>query len=46
LAVCANFGGTDYGVYNAQSDTLSNAFYSNLMDMSAEWKPAKEDGLC
>jgi catalase-peroxidase len=41
-----NYGGTDYGVFTAQSVPLSNDFFSYLEDMSAEWKPAIEDGLC
>jgi hypothetical protein len=41
-----NYGGTDYGAFTAQSVPLSNAFFSNLMDMSAEWKSAKDEDLC
>ena len=40
-----NYGGTDYGVFTAKQDTLSTDFFINLVDMSTEWKPAKEDGL-
>ena len=41
----ANYGDTDYGVFTKKTDTLSNDFFINLVDMSTEWKPAKEDGL-
>ena len=40
-----NYGNTDYGVLTKQEDTLSNDFFINLVDMSTEWKPMKEDGL-
>jgi catalase-peroxidase len=41
-----NYGGTDYEVFTAQSVPLSNDFFSYLEDMSAEWKPAKDEDLC
>ncbi len=40
-----NYGDTDYGVLTKQEDTLSNDFFRNLVDMSTEWKPMKQDGL-
>ena len=39
-----NFGNTDDGVLTKQTDMLSNDFFKNLVDMSTEWKPMKQDG--
>ncbi|MGE0321784.1 MAG: catalase-peroxidase, partial [Polyangiaceae bacterium] len=35
-----NHGGTKHGVFTSKSDTLSNDFFVNLLDMGTEWKPA------
>jgi len=38
----ANTGQSAHGVFTSQKDTLSNDFFVNLLDMSTEWKPAKD----
>ncbi|WGI23255.1 catalase/peroxidase HPI [Amylibacter sp. IMCC11727] len=35
-----NTDGSDHGVFSKQSDTLSNDFFVNLLDLMTEWKPA------
>ncbi|MCB9586186.1 MAG: catalase/peroxidase HPI [Polyangiaceae bacterium] len=35
-----NHGGTKHGVFTTKTDTLSNDFFVNLLDMGTEWKPA------
>jgi catalase-peroxidase len=39
----ANFGKSKHGVFTKQPETLSTDFFVNLLDMSTEWKTAKED---
>jgi catalase-peroxidase len=39
-ALGANFGGSPHGVFTERSQTLSNDFFVNLLDMSTEWKPS------
>jgi catalase-peroxidase len=39
-ALGANFGQSHYGVLTDRSETLSNDFFVNLLDMSTEWKPS------
>ncbi|MBL8541149.1 MAG: catalase/peroxidase HPI [Betaproteobacteria bacterium] len=34
-----NVGGSQYGVFTAKQETLSNDFFVNLLDMGTEWKP-------
>jgi catalase-peroxidase len=41
----ANFGGTKYGVFTKQPETLTNDFFVNLLDMSTEWKPSSSEGV-
>ena len=36
----ANFGQSPHGVFTAQTETLGNDFFVNLLDMGAEWRPA------
>jgi catalase-peroxidase len=36
----ANAGGSKHGVFTAKTETLSNDFFVNLLDMGTEWKPA------
>jgi catalase-peroxidase len=36
----ANYGDTDLGVFTDRPGTLTNDFFSNLLDMSTEWKAA------
>ncbi len=38
----ANYGDTTYGVWTSSPGTLSTDFFTNLTDMSLEWKPATE----
>ena len=35
-----NAGGSRHGVFTTRTETLSNDFFVNLLDMGAEWKPA------
>jgi catalase-peroxidase len=42
----ANVGGAKHGVFTNQTETLSNDFFVNLLDMGTEWKPvAGSDGV-
>jgi catalase-peroxidase len=34
------FGGAKHGVFTTKTETLSNDFFINLLDMGTEWKPA------
>lgn len=36
-----NHGGTSHGVFTENVGTLSNDFFTNLLDMSVEWKPVQ-----
>jgi catalase-peroxidase len=36
----ANVGGSKHGVFTKKSETLTNDFFVNLLDMGTEWKPA------
>ncbi len=36
----ANVGGSKHGVFTKKSETLTNDFFTNLLDMGTEWKPA------
>jgi catalase-peroxidase len=36
----ANHGGSKHGVFTKNSETLTNDFFVNLLDMRTEWKPA------
>ena len=38
----ANFGQTDLGVFTDRRETLTQDFFTNLLDMSTEWKPAAD----
>ncbi|MEA4889886.1 MAG: catalase/peroxidase HPI [Clostridiaceae bacterium] len=38
-----NYGQTKHGVFTNRSETLTNDFFINLLDMSTVWKPAAED---
>ena len=38
-----NFGGTSHGVFTDKSESLTNDFFVNLLDMSTEWKPTSEE---
>lgn len=39
-----NFGQSQNGVFTKRSETLSNDFFVNLLDMGTSWKAASEDG--
>lgn len=39
----ANSGQSNYGVLTEKSDTLSNDFFTNLLDMSTEWRKSREE---
>ncbi|MEX0303914.1 MAG: catalase/peroxidase HPI [Leisingera sp.] len=39
----ANHGGSTHGVFTDRAGTLSTDFFTNILDMGVEWKPA-EDG--
>ncbi len=38
-----NFGGTQHGVFTKRPEALTNDFFTNLLDMSTEWKPTTKD---
>ena len=40
----ANVGGAAHGVFTDKPGALTNDFFTNLMDMSNEWKPTSEKG--
>ncbi|OAJ54856.1 catalase/peroxidase HPI [Paraburkholderia ginsengiterrae] len=37
-----NFGQTQHGVFTARPEALTNDFFTNLLDMSTEWKPVSD----
>jgi catalase-peroxidase len=39
-ALGANYGQTAHGVFTDRSETLTNDFFVNLLDMGTEWKPS------
>ena len=44
-ALRANHDGSDLGVFTDKSDTLSNDFFVNLLDMSTKWQPTTDEAL-
>jgi catalase-peroxidase len=38
-----NFGHSPHGVFTKRSETLTNDFFVNLLDMNTVWKAASED---
>lgn len=38
-----NYDGSDHGVFTDQPGTLTNDFFSNLLDMSTTWKAKSDD---
>ncbi len=38
----ANYDGSDQGVFTNRPGTLTNDFFTNLLDMSTTWKPTSE----
>lgn len=41
----ANFGATEYGVFTTRPGTLSNDFFTNLLDMRTVWKKSGTQGI-
>jgi catalase-peroxidase len=39
----ANFGQSQHGVFTKRSETLTNVFFVNLLDMNTTWKATSED---
>jgi catalase-peroxidase len=39
-----NYGQSQHGVFTKQTETLTNDFFVNLVDMSTVWKPTSEAG--
>jgi catalase-peroxidase len=35
----ANFDGSDHGVFTTKTDTLSNDFFVNVLDVNTQWQP-------
>ena len=44
-ALNTNFGGSKHGIFSANSETLSNDFFINLLDMGIRWEKSEIDGL-
>jgi catalase-peroxidase len=42
-ALNANFGQSKHGVFTSRSETLTNDFFVNLLDMSTAWRPSTSD---
>ncbi len=42
-ALNANFGQTQHGVFTDRPETLTNDFFTNLLDMGTEWKPVADN---
>jgi catalase-peroxidase len=41
----ANFGKSQHGVFTKRTETLSNDFFVNLLDMSTEWKATSDENV-
>jgi catalase-peroxidase len=41
----ANAGGSKHGVFTKQTETLTNDFFVNLLDMGTQWQAAGSDGV-
>ena len=39
----ANHNGSKHGVFTDKTETLTNDFFVNLLDMATEWKPVSDD---
>jgi catalase-peroxidase len=44
-ALNANFGRAKHGVFTERSDTLTNDFFVNLLDMGTEWKATSAENV-
>ena len=42
-ALNANFDGSKHGVFTKRADSLTNDFFTNLLDMSTVWKATSEE---
>ena len=40
-----NFGQTQHGVFTKRPETLTNDFFTNLLDMGTEWKPTADSNV-
>jgi catalase-peroxidase len=40
-----NHGKSKHGVFTKRSETLTNDFFVNLLDMGTDWKPSGSDGV-
>ena len=41
----ANIGGSSHGVFTHRTETLSNDFFVNLIDMGTKWQPSATAGI-
>ena len=41
----ANHSESKHGVFTSKPETLTNDFFTNLLDMGTEWKPAAQEGI-
>ncbi len=41
----ANYDGAKHGVFTDKPGTLTNDFFTNLLDMSTEWRPSSTEGV-
>ncbi len=39
----ANYNASNHGVFTEQTETLTNDFFVNLLDMATEWKPVSDE---
>src|ERR1700751_59907 len=44
-ALNANFGQVKHGVFTNRSETLTNDFFVNLLDMNTQWDPSSTEGV-
>jgi len=41
----ANFGHTEHGVFTKRTETLTNNFFANLLDMGTKWQQSATEGV-
>ncbi|QDK39343.1 catalase/peroxidase HPI [Bdellovibrio sp. NC01] len=44
-ALDLNYGGSKHGVFTEKPGTLTNDFFTNLLDMNTEWSPSSKEGI-
>ena len=44
-ALNANSGGSQHGVFTDRPGSLTNDFFTNLLDMSTQWAPSESEGV-